>query len=85
MNSSSNENARMAVIEAAKKYHSEYSPKPEFVAGKTYIPVTAKVVDEHDLGYLIDASLDMWLTAGRYARRILTCLAVPVNQRLFGW
>ena len=32
------------------------------------IPVTAKVVDEHDLGYLIDASLDMWLTAGRFAR-----------------
>lgn len=68
MNSTNNENARMAVIEAAKKYHADYSPKPEFVAGKTYIPVTAKVVDEHDLGYLIDASLDMWLTAGRYAR-----------------
>lgn len=67
-NMNKSENARMAVIAAAKNYFTEFSPKPEFVAGKTYIPVTAKVVDEHDLGYLIDASLDMWLTTGRYAR-----------------
>lgn len=68
MNSSNNEFARMAVITAAKKYHTDFSNKPDFIAGQTYIPVTAKVVDEHDLGYLIDASLDMWLTAGRYSR-----------------
>lgn len=60
--------ARMAIIAAAKKHFTDFSLKPQFVAGETYIPVTAKVVDEHDLGYLIDASLDMWLTAGRYAR-----------------
>jgi len=65
---SENENARLSVIAAAKNYFTEFAPKPEFIPGKTYIPVTAKVVDEHDLGYLIDASLDMWLTAGRYAR-----------------
>lgn len=72
MNSSNSlnehETARMAIINSAKKYHLDFIKKPEFVAGETYIPVTAKVVDEHDLGYLIDASLDMWLTAGRYAR-----------------
>lgn len=68
MNFNSNESARMAVIQSAKNYFTEYSKKPEFIAGSTYIPVTAKVVDEHDLGYLVDASLDMWLTAGRYAR-----------------
>ncbi|MFZ3231103.1 MAG: lipopolysaccharide biosynthesis protein RfbH [Pseudobdellovibrio sp.] len=68
MTSSDNEITRMNVIAAAKNYYKDFSAKPEFIAGKTYIPVTAKVVDEHDLGYLIDASLDMWLTAGRYAR-----------------
>lgn len=67
-NSEAEETARLAVIEAAKKYYTQHSPKPEFVPGKTYIPVTAKVVDQHDLGLLIDASLDMWLTTGRYAR-----------------
>lgn len=39
-----------------------------FVPGQTYIPVTAKKVDSQDLAALIDASLDMWLTAGRYSR-----------------
>ena len=68
MTSSDNEIARLAVIEAAKNYFKTYSSKPAFVPGKTYIPVTAKVVDEHDLAHLIDASLDMWLTTGRYAR-----------------
>jgi CDP-4-dehydro-6-deoxyglucose reductase, E1 len=68
MNSHDNEIARMAVINSAKSFFTEFSKKPEFIPGQTYIPVTAKVVDEHDLGYLIDASLDMWLTAGRYAR-----------------
>lgn len=63
-----NEIARMAVITAAKKYYETFNSTPEFIPGKTYIPVTAKVVDANDLGYLIDASLDMWLTAGRYAR-----------------
>ena len=40
---------------------------PSFTAGKTYIPVTAKQLDDRDLEMLIDSSLDMWLTAGRFA------------------
>ena len=73
MNLGDKETARMAVITAAKQYFTDHSQTPDFVAGQTYIPVTAKVVDEHDLGYLIDASLDMWLTAGRYARDFEAC------------
>ena len=68
MNLNDNESARMSVIAAAKSYFTEFSTQSKFVAGTSYIPVTAKVVDEHDLGYLIDASLDMWLTAGRYSK-----------------
>ena len=33
---------------------------------KTYIPPSGKVLDEKELFYMIDASLDMWLTAGRF-------------------
>lgn len=59
---------RAAAIEAAKKVFLHENMPKKFVPGESYIPVTAKVVDENDLGHLIDASLDMWLTAGRYAR-----------------
>jgi CDP-6-deoxy-D-xylo-4-hexulose-3-dehydrase len=41
----------------------------EFIPGKTYIPASGKVLDEEDLTSLIDASLDMWLTSGRYGEQ----------------
>ena len=57
------------ILTLSEKYHNlKNSKNPEFQAGKTYIPVTAKYVDAHDLSKLVDSSLDMWLTAGRYAR-----------------
>jgi CDP-6-deoxy-D-xylo-4-hexulose-3-dehydrase len=39
----------------------------EIIAGKNYIPVTGKIVDEEDILYGVDAALDGWLTAGRFA------------------
>lgn len=37
------------------------------IPGKDYIPVTGKVLDAEDLLYGVDATLDGWLTTGRYA------------------
>lgn len=69
LNDSMNKNtARTSVIELAKTCFLQEQKAKEFIPGETYIPVTAKVVDEQDLAHLVDASLDMWLTAGRYAR-----------------
>jgi len=39
------------------------------VPGKNYIPVTGKVLDEDDVMLGIDATLDAWLTAGRFANQ----------------
>ena len=38
-----------------------------FVPGSTYIPCSGKVIEADDLRNLLDASLDLWLTAGRYS------------------
>jgi CDP-6-deoxy-D-xylo-4-hexulose-3-dehydrase len=57
---------REEVIGNAIEFFRSNKLKSSFVAGQTYVPVTAKVVDENDLAALIDASLDMWLTAGRF-------------------
>ncbi len=47
----------------------QYDTKTQpFNPGSTYIPASAKVVDANDLATLVDSCLDMWLTAGRYAR-----------------
>lgn len=36
--------------------------------GKDYIPVTGKVLDVDDILHGVDATLDAWLTTGRYAK-----------------
>jgi CDP-6-deoxy-D-xylo-4-hexulose-3-dehydrase len=59
---------RDRVFDACREFFkAEHAPK-KFVAGQTYIPVTAKVIDAEDLISLVDASLDLWLTAGRFSR-----------------
>jgi CDP-6-deoxy-D-xylo-4-hexulose-3-dehydrase len=44
----------------------EKNVKQEIVAGTNYIPVTGKVLDADDLLYGVDATLDGWLTTGRF-------------------
>ncbi len=67
MNASA-QSARQEILDQSKRFFEvAHSPKP-FVPGETYVPVTAKTMDGDDLAALIDASLDMWLTAGRFAR-----------------
>ena len=60
---------REELIKIVKDFYVKNKPVSDFVPGTTYIPVTAKKVDEEDLGLLIDSSLDMWLTAGRFSKQ----------------
>ena len=46
--------------------HFDAGPATEFVPGESYIPCSGRVVDGDDLRSLVDAALDMWLTAGRF-------------------
>ncbi|MEY2921651.1 MAG: hypothetical protein RL108_260 [Bacteroidota bacterium] len=39
------------------------------IPGQNYIPVTGKVLDEGDILFGVDAALDGWLTAGRFANK----------------
>lgn len=48
----------------------ELAPKnTSFVAGKSLINYAGRVYDNNELVNLVDASLDFWLTAGRYAQK----------------
>ncbi len=59
---------RAKILSASREYFLLTHPERTFVPGKTYIPVTTKVMDADDLESLVDASLDLWLTAGRFSR-----------------
>ena len=42
-----------------------YAPKP-FVPGESVVPVSGKVLGAKELQLMVDASLDGWLTTGRF-------------------
>ena len=42
-----------------------YAPKP-FVSGQTSVPVSGKVIGAGELKLMVEASLDGWLTTGRF-------------------
>jgi CDP-6-deoxy-D-xylo-4-hexulose-3-dehydrase len=71
---------RSEILRLAREYH-EARHQPEFIPGTTYIPPSGKVMDADDCEHLIDASLDMWLTAGRYADRFEEELAAKFGRR----
>lgn len=60
-------NNRNQIIDLSKTYFNENIGEKEIIPGKDYIPASGKVLDESDMANLIDSSLDMWLTCGRYS------------------
>lgn len=59
---------QQALQAAAEYYRYVHAPKEGFTPGDR-IPYAGRVFDETEISCLVDASLDFWLTAGRYAER----------------
>ncbi len=57
-----------AIAAAVSYYRAHHASKEPFRPGDR-IPYAGRVFDEAEIANLVDASLDFWLTAGRYAER----------------
>ncbi|MCK9265612.1 lipopolysaccharide biosynthesis protein RfbH [bacterium] len=55
------------ILEKVKELY-ELKEQDEFIPGKSYVNYGGRVYDEKELINLVDASLDFWLTAGKYAK-----------------
>ncbi len=66
---------RAQILALGDDFFAERERGRAFVPGETYIPCAGKVLDADDLRHLLDASLDLWLTAGRYATEFESALA----------
>ncbi|MBL7669072.1 MAG: lipopolysaccharide biosynthesis protein RfbH [Bdellovibrionaceae bacterium] len=71
---------RRKVVSAAQEFH-QASLHRDIEPGKDYIPPSGKVLDAEDLTNLIEASLDMWLTAGRFAKEFERKFADFMEQK----
>jgi CDP-6-deoxy-D-xylo-4-hexulose-3-dehydrase len=71
---------REEVLNKVREYFGAQGQK-EIIPGIDYIPVSGKVIDEDDLLNVVDASLDMWFTTGRFAKEFERSFAQFMEQR----
>ncbi len=71
---------RAEILKLSRAFFESRESAP-FVPGVTYIPPSGKVLDADDCEHLVDASLDMWLTAGRYADVFEPALAEKFGRK----
>jgi CDP-6-deoxy-D-xylo-4-hexulose-3-dehydrase len=72
---------RRRILDLAAEYHAAAWPARPFVPGETPVPVSGKVFDAEDLSSLLDASLDFWLTTGRFAEAFEQAFAEAMGTR----
>ena len=71
---------RQQILALVGEYHRENWPQKPFMAGDP-VPVSGKVFDAKDLQNLVDASLDFWLTTGRFAHTFENQFATLMEQK----
>ncbi|MCU1514465.1 MAG: rfbH, partial [Microbacteriaceae bacterium] len=72
---------RQHILDQVRAYAEKQLVRPDFVPGETVVPVSGKVLDPNDFAALVDASLDGWLTAGRFHTQFERELARYVGSR----
>ena len=58
---------RNRILDLVAEYHREAFPAEPFLPGVSPVRISGRVFDDTDVASLVDASLDFWLTAGRFA------------------
>jgi CDP-6-deoxy-D-xylo-4-hexulose-3-dehydrase len=71
---------RADALAAARRYAEEALAKQPFVRGETPVPVAGRVIGAPELEALVDASLDGWLTEGRFADRFRAGLSGALGR-----
>ena len=72
---------REEILELVKQYHAEQFAEKSFEPGKSMVPFAGRVFDADELVTLVDASLDFWLTTGRYAEEFEAKFASYMQQK----
>ena len=78
------EKLKQEILQKTKEYY-ELVHKPvqekKFVDGETRINYAGRVFDETEMQYLVDSSLDFWLTYGDYSKKFEKTLAKYLGVR----
>jgi CDP-4-dehydro-6-deoxyglucose reductase, E1 len=70
---------RLQVAALVAQFHQTRNSKQVFIPGKTPVRYAGRVFDEKELQAAVEASLDFWLTEGRFAEEFQSELAARVG------
>lgn len=70
-----------SIVEKITAKFKENNFKAKILPGENYIPPSGKVIDAEDLTNLLESSLDLWLTAGRFANEFEAKFTTFMNQK----
>ena len=79
--SSAQDQQRKKILDEVRAFATKRLEPEPFIPGETPVPVSGKVLDAEDYASLVDASLDGWLTAGRFTAEFERKLAKFVGTR----
>ncbi len=71
---------RGVILNNVEKFVKEKNSVPQ---QQITVPVSGKVIDEHEIKNAIDACLDMWLTTGRYNNKFEKKMSEYLNVKYF--
>lgn len=63
---------REKIFQMVKQLYLSRKAKEKFIPGVSRIPYAGRVYDEKEMIYLIDSSLDFWLSSGRFANKFVS-------------
>lgn len=72
---------RNEILELTKRFYKATLKNDKFEPGKTKIHYAGRVYNEEEIRNSVDASLDFWLTAGRYCEQFEKEFAVFMGQK----
>ena len=72
---------REEIRDLVKEYHDVALAPKAFVPGQSNVLVSGKVFDSTEIEFLVEASLDGWLTTGRFAAQFEREFAAFMGQR----
>ena len=75
MNSPKAASLRAEIARLVEEYAAEALKSPDFVPGTTPVPPSGKMIGAPELKNMVEASLDGWLTTGRFNQEFETALA----------
>ncbi|EES88884.1 putative pyridoxal-phosphate-dependent aminotransferase [Helicobacter canadensis MIT 98-5491] len=83
MNNMGCKNLKQDILSKVKEYYSlcHKDEQIQFIEGKTKINYAGRIFNEKELEYLIDSSLDFWLTYGKYSEKFEKELAKFLGVR----